>query len=52
MFPSLPIPQVLTDTYLLGLAVKHGGQLVTFDTRIDPSLIPGGRRAFRLLDPI
>ena len=27
-------PKQITDLYLLGLAVEHGGQLVTFDTAI------------------
>ncbi|MFA6111744.1 MAG: TA system VapC family ribonuclease toxin [Candidatus Latescibacterota bacterium] len=35
----------LTDVYLLALAVHHGGTLASLDSRIDPSLVPGGRRA-------
>ena len=31
----------LTDLYLLGLAVRHGGRLVTFDTRIRLSTVVG-----------
>lgn len=50
-FPTLPHPKGLTDTYLLGLAINHGGQLVTFDTRIDPAILPGARRALKILSP-
>jgi len=45
-FPNLPQSQHLTDLYLLALAVKHGGRLATFDSKIDPSLIPGGATAY------
>lgn len=31
----------ITDAYLLALAVKHGGALVTFDQRIALSAVPG-----------
>ena len=31
----------LTDLYLLGLAVRHGGRLVTFDTRIRLNTVVG-----------
>ena len=31
----------ITDTYLLALAVEHGGRFVTFDARIPPSVVPG-----------
>jgi len=30
-FPNLPVFDGLTDLYLLGLAVKHGGRFATFD---------------------
>ena len=30
-----------TDTYLLALAVKHGGRLVTFDPAVTRSAVPG-----------
>jgi toxin-antitoxin system PIN domain toxin len=33
----------LTDLYLLALAVKHGGRLVSFDQRIPLSAVPGAR---------
>lgn len=32
-------PSQITDTYLLALAVKHGGRLVTFDRRISTNAI-------------
>lgn len=47
VFPSLPASRHLTDLYLLGLAVKHGGRFATFDTGIDASLIPGGQAAYQ-----
>jgi uncharacterized protein len=31
----------MTDLYLLGLAVQHGGRLITFDTRIALSAVHG-----------
>jgi uncharacterized protein len=34
----------LTDLYLLALAVRHGGRLVTFDTRIALSAVRGCER--------
>jgi len=48
-FPSLPASKNLTDIYLLGLAVKRGGRLATFDQSMDASLIPGGAAALHLL---
>lgn len=33
----------------LGLAVKRGGRLATFDTGIDPSWVPGGAAALYLI---
>jgi toxin-antitoxin system PIN domain toxin len=33
--------QQVTDAYLLGLAVKHGGRLVTFDSGISPTIVTG-----------
>jgi hypothetical protein len=48
-FPSLSGPLALTDLYLLGLAVKHGGRLATFDRGLDVSLIPGGTTAYLLI---
>lgn len=34
----------LTDAYLLALAVKHGGRLVTFDDRIPLAAVNGARQ--------
>ncbi len=48
-FPFLPSSKHLTDLYLLGLAVKRGGCLATFDAGIDASLVPGGTAAYRLI---
>lgn len=36
-------PRQLTDLYLLALAVRHGGRLVTFDQRIPLSAVPQAR---------
>jgi hypothetical protein len=36
-------PKQLTDLYLLGLAVKHQGRLVTFDQRIPLSAVHGAK---------
>lgn len=52
IFPSLPGSKALTDLYLLGLAVKHGGRFATFDAKVDPSLIPGGPQAFYLIPSV
>jgi toxin-antitoxin system PIN domain toxin len=35
----------VTDTYLLHLALSHGAQLATFDTRLVTSAVPGGAAA-------
>lgn len=37
--------QQLTDVYLLGLAVKRGGRLITFDQRISLAAVKGATRA-------
>ena len=50
LFPDLPSAKNLTDCYLLALAVKHGGKLATFDNRIDPTWIRGGKKALLVLD--
>jgi uncharacterized protein len=34
-------PRQMTDLYLLGLAVNHGGRLVSFDAGIAPSAVHG-----------
>lgn len=49
IFPSLTVPSQLTDLYLLGLAVKRGSKLATFDQRIDPALLMGGAAALYLI---
>lgn len=49
IFPALPASKLLTDLYLLGLAVKHGGRFATFDTTIDASLIPGGPAVYYVI---
>jgi toxin-antitoxin system PIN domain toxin len=36
-------PNQVTDIYLLGLAVKHGGRLVTFDRGIPLAAVRGAR---------
>jgi toxin-antitoxin system PIN domain toxin len=36
-------PKQLTDIYLLALAVKHGGRLVTFDRRIPIAAVRGAK---------
>jgi len=38
--PTLRSSQI-TDAYLLSLAVKHDGQFVTLDQRIDPGIVFG-----------
>ena len=37
--------QQITDVYLLGLAVKHGGRFVSFDNRIPLGAVKGATRA-------
>ena len=49
IFPTLPASRHLTDLYLLGLSVKHGGRFATFDAGIDPFLVPGGPAAYHLI---
>jgi predicted nucleic acid-binding protein len=40
----------LTDTYLLALAVHHGGRLVSFDRRLSCEAVAGGRQALWLIE--
>jgi toxin-antitoxin system PIN domain toxin len=49
VFPNLPASDQLTDLYLLGLAVKHGGRFATFDAGINASLIHGGPAAYFII---
>ncbi len=41
----------ITDVFLLGLAVHHGGKLATLDQRITTTAIAGGRAALHLITP-
>lgn len=50
LFADLPSPKGLTDVYLLGLAVKRGGRLVTLDRGIDTSVVVGGGQACLILE--
>lgn len=49
LIQELPSPKALTDTYLLALATKRGGRLISFDKRIDTSLVLGGAGACFIL---
>lgn len=42
-------PNHITDIYLLGLALSHGGKLLSFDQRIPLGLLKGGAQAFELI---
>jgi toxin-antitoxin system PIN domain toxin len=42
-------PAQVTDTYLLALARAHNGQLATFDRRLSPSPVRGGRAALHVI---
>lgn len=39
----------VTDTYLLALAVHHGGRLATFDKRLIVSAVQGGEQALQVI---
>jgi uncharacterized protein len=39
----------MTDTWLLALAVRHGGQLATFDWRLVKTAVTGGAEALYLM---
>jgi predicted nucleic acid-binding protein len=39
----------VTDTYLLALAVKHGGRLATFDKRLKPDAVKSGADALHII---
>lgn len=41
----------ITDVFLLGLAVHHGGKLATLDQRIATTAIAGGSAALELITP-
>ena len=40
----------VTDSYLLALAVAHGGQLASFDERLVTDAVVGGAAALHLID--
>ena len=42
-------PRQITDVYLLALAVAYGGRFITFDARIAPEMVPGGKKSFCLI---
>jgi toxin-antitoxin system PIN domain toxin len=42
-------PNQITDIYLLALAKSRGGKLATFDHRIQPDAVAGGREALLLI---
>lgn len=39
----------VTDTWLLALAVQHGGRLATFDKRLVTSAVQGGEQAVQVI---
>lgn len=39
----------VTDTYLLALARKHGGQLATLDKRLATSAVHGGTKCLCII---
>lgn len=39
----------ITDAYLLGLAVRHGGRFATFDKRLSSSPVRDGQKALMIL---
>ena len=49
--PALSANQT-TDVYLLGLAVKHGGKLATFDRSIPTAGVIGGEHAMEIVSPV
>lgn len=40
----------VTDTYLLALAVHHGGKFATFDRRLSTDAVVGGKDALLVID--
>lgn len=42
-------PAQITDTYLLALAVHHGGKLATLDHRLSTDAVTGGAEALALI---
>lgn len=41
----------VTDSYLLALAIAHGGQLATFDRRLIPHAVQNGAQGLHLIGP-
>lgn len=39
----------VTDTYLLGLAIAHGGRLATFDRRLSVKAVTGGKAGLQVI---
>jgi len=39
----------VTDSYLLGLAIAHSGQLATLDRRLIPDAVMDGKQALHLI---
>jgi toxin-antitoxin system PIN domain toxin len=39
----------VTDTYLLALAHRHGGQLATFDRKLSTTAVKGGNKALHVI---
>lgn len=46
---ALTAPEQITDAYLLALAVSNGSLLATFDRRLSPDAVKGGRAALHLI---
>jgi toxin-antitoxin system PIN domain toxin len=47
---QIATPGQVTDTYLLALAVANEGQLATFDRRLSPKAVRGGRAGLHIID--
>ena len=48
---AITTPEQVRESYLLGLAVSNGGRLATFDRRLSPHAVIGGRDALHLIGP-
>ncbi|WP_312796358.1 TA system VapC family ribonuclease toxin [Tianweitania sp.] len=46
---NISTPAQVTDTYLLALAKAHGRQLATFDRKLSPAAVKGGKSALHLI---
>lgn len=47
--PSLLTPSTVADIYLLAVAATNGAKLATFDRRIQPRAIQGGKAALEII---